>query len=157
MRFQLIASTEIRAYFGIYFAKDFVQDFYRGILMQAKPVSGDAETVRFGECPPIHATIRVVVPADKRTEVMGILKPILEQTRLEPGCVSCRLYRDIADENALLLEQEWGCESDLQRHLRSRRFHTVLLVVEMASEPPEIRFDTVPHSKGIDVIERLRG
>jgi quinol monooxygenase YgiN len=99
----------------------------------------------------------VVVPADKSTEAIGILLPILEQTRLEAGCVSCRLYRDLFDENAILLEHEWACESDLQRHLRSRRFHTVLLVVEMASEPPEIRFDMVPHSKGIDVIERLRG
>ncbi len=125
--------------------------------MQAKPVADDTGAGRSKECPPIHATIRVVVPTDKRAEAIGILQPILEQTRLEAGCVSCRLYRDLADENAILLEQEWSCELDLQRHLRSRRFHTVLLVVEMASEPPEIRFNTVPHAKGIDVIERLRG
>lgn len=125
--------------------------------MQAKPVADDSGAGRSEECPPTHATIRVVVPTDKSTEAIGILLPILEQTRLEPGCVTCRLYRDLSDENAILLEQEWVCESDLQRHLRSRRFHTVLLVVEMASEPPEIRFDMVPRAKGIDVIERLRG
>jgi len=104
----------------------------------------------------IHSTIRMVIPARKRKEALVILHPIIEQTRLEPGCISCRLYQDVADEETLLLEQLWASEEDLQRHLRSQRFHTVLLVIEMASESPEIRFETVSCAKGIDEIEQMR-
>ena len=44
------------------------------------------------------------------------------------------LYQGVKDEQALLLEQRWASGEDLQRHLRSQRFHTILLVVEMACE-----------------------
>ena len=47
-------------------------------------------------------------------------------------------------------------ESDLYRHLRSSKFYTVLLVVEMAVEPPEIRFDVIAHSTGLETIEKTR-
>jgi hypothetical protein len=45
----------------------------------------------------------------------------------------------------------------LRRHLRSETFRNVLLVVEMASEAPEIRFDRVSHSTGIGTIAQARG
>jgi hypothetical protein len=32
----------------------------------------------------------------------------------------------------------------------------VLLVVEMATKPPEIHFDTIAHSSGIETIEKAR-
>jgi quinol monooxygenase YgiN len=104
----------------------------------------------------IHATIRMHIPAQNRHQALAILHPIIEMTSLDPGCISCRLYQGVKDEQALLLEQRWASEEDLQRHLRSQRFHTILLVVEMASEVPEIRFDTVSHSHGIDVVEQVR-
>ena len=104
----------------------------------------------------IHATIRMHIPAQNRQQALAILHPIIEMTSLDPGCISCRLYQGVKDVQALLLEQRWASEEDLQRHLRSRRFHTILLVVEMASEVPEIRFDTVSYSQGVDVVEQVR-
>jgi hypothetical protein len=44
----------------------------------------------------------------------------------------------------------------LQRPLRSATFRNILLVVEMASQTPEIRFDRISHSTGIDTIEQAR-
>jgi quinol monooxygenase YgiN len=104
----------------------------------------------------IQATIRIRIPNPNRKQAIDILHPIIEATKLDPGCISCRLYQGVKDEQTLLLEQRWASEKDLQRHLRSQRFHTILLVVEMASEAPEIRFDTVSHSGGMNLIERVR-
>jgi quinol monooxygenase YgiN len=104
----------------------------------------------------IHASIRIVIPAKKRKEVLIILNSIIEQTKLEEACISCRLYRDVQEDRAFMLEEIWSSEKDLQRHLNSDKFHTVLLVVEMATEPPEIRFDTIAHSSGIETIEKAR-
>jgi quinol monooxygenase YgiN len=98
----------------------------------------------------------MLIPLEKQKEVMEILGSITEQIQFEPGCIICRLYRDIKEDRALMLEEIWSSEKDLQRHLGSDKFHTVLLVVEMASEPPEIRFDMISHSTGIETIEKVR-
>ena len=104
----------------------------------------------------VHATIRLLIPANKRHEAFIIINSVIEQIRLEEGCISCRLYQDLQEEGALMLEEIWLNQSDLERHLRTDTFHTVLLVVEMATEYPEIRFNTIAHTTGMETIQRLR-
>ena len=57
----------------------------------------------------------------------------------------------------LMFHELWADETSFQRHLRSDRFRRVLLVVEMANAPPEIRFDRIAHSTGIDTIADIPG
>lgn len=104
----------------------------------------------------IDVTIRITIPAKKRKEALIILGSLIEQTRLEDGCISCRLYRDVQEDRALMLEQIWASEKDLEGHLRSDKFLAVLLAIEMATEYPEVRFDVVSRSTGIDTIEKVR-
>ena len=105
----------------------------------------------------VHATIRVLLPAKKRKEARVILESLIEQTKLEPGCLGCRLYQDVLEERALMIEALWASEKDHHRHLRSDKFRTVLLVIEMAAAPPEIRFETVLTSTGMETIRNARG
>ena len=51
-------------------------------------------------------------------------------SNLEEACISCRLYRDVQEDRAFMLEEIWSSEKDMQCHLKSDRYHTVLLVVE---------------------------
>ena len=104
----------------------------------------------------VQSIIRMLIPFEKHSEALEILGSTIEQTQFEPGCVSCRLYRDVEDTRAIMLEELWMSEEDLQRHLRSDKYHKVLLVVEMAVEPPEIRFDTIDYSMGMEKIEQAR-
>lgn len=105
----------------------------------------------------VHVAIRMLIPIRKRKEARGILASMIERIRLEEGCLSCRLYQDTMEGNTLLFEQIWADEKSLQKHLRSDEFRTVLLVMEMARELPEIRFDRVTHTTGIKTIEQVRG
>lgn len=104
----------------------------------------------------IHATIRMRIPARKRKEALVILRSMIERIKLEAGCVSCRLYQEIKGGRALMIEEIWANNEGLQRHLRSATFRNILLVVEMASQTPEIRFDRISYSTGIDTIEQAR-
>ena len=117
------------------------------------PLTGED---RPGAISRVHATIRALMPQKNQKEALIILRSIIEQTKLEPGCISCRLYQDALEERALMLEEIWTNEKDLKRHLRSDKFLAVLLVVEMATEFPEVRFDVILHSTGIDTIEKAR-
>jgi quinol monooxygenase YgiN len=89
-------------------------------------------------------------------EVMAVLGPMVERTREERGCSGCELHRDALEENVLAYEEWWETEEDLERHLRSEGYRTLLLVMEMARVPPEVAFETVSHVAGIEKIERAR-
>ncbi|MFY9941302.1 MAG: antibiotic biosynthesis monooxygenase family protein [Desulfobacterales bacterium] len=104
----------------------------------------------------IHATFRMLIPAKKRKEALVILGSMIERIKLEAGCISCRLYQEVKGTRAVMLEEIWASREGLLRHLRSAAFRNILLVVEMASQAPEIRFDRISHSTGIDTIEQAR-
>ena len=104
----------------------------------------------------IHATIRMLISSKKRGEVLGILSSGAERCRFEPGCISYRVYQGVEVEHVVMLEEFWRNEEDLERHLRSDEYRKVLQIVEMALEPPEIRFNTISHSTGVETIEKAR-
>jgi len=104
----------------------------------------------------IHATIRMKMPGQKAKEAMEILRSVAERTRVEPGCISCRIYRDDQEEHAILVEEFWKSQEELERHLRSAEYRNVLLVVEMAHEKPEISFCEFSGSTGVETIEKAR-
>jgi hypothetical protein len=57
---------------------------------------------------------------------------------------------------AILIEELWMSHEELQRHLRLGRYREILLIVEMASETPEIRFDVISQSGGMETIAQAR-
>jgi len=104
----------------------------------------------------VLATLRMTIPAKKVGEALKILRSVAELSRVQLGCLSCRVYRNGLGDNVLLFEQLWSNEADLERHLRSDEYRQVLLVLEMAIKQPEIRFDTISSSAGIEIIEKAR-
>ena len=44
-------------------------------------------------------------------------------------------------------------EKSLVRHIRLRDFRAVLAVVDMSPERPEVRFDRVTRSQGLEFVE----
>jgi quinol monooxygenase YgiN len=105
----------------------------------------------------IIATIRMMIPPQKRGEALRILRSVAELCRDDPGCRSCNIYRDLNDSRVLVLEEVWKSEEDLDLHLRSEEYRNLLLVLEMALNQPEIRFDTISDTTGIETIEKARG
>jgi quinol monooxygenase YgiN len=104
----------------------------------------------------ILATIRMMIPPKKRDDALGILRSLTEQCRDDLGCLSCRIYRDLQEKNVLMFEEIWRSKEDLDLHIRSDDYRNLLLVVEMALKQPEIRFDTISSSTGIETIEKAR-
>ena len=104
----------------------------------------------------VHSTIRMLIPSRKRDEVLGFLNAVVERCKFEQGCISCRLYQGVEVEHLILLDQLWEKEKDLERHLQSDEYHKVLLAVDMALEPPEIRFETISRTTGFETIKKAR-
>ena len=104
----------------------------------------------------IQTTIRMTIPPQKSGEALRIFKSITEQCLAEPGCLSYHIYEDLQEKNVFMLEEVWRSEEDLNLHLRSDEYRNLLLVMEMALKEPEIRFDTILSSTGIETIEKAR-
>jgi len=104
----------------------------------------------------VLATIRMTIYARKFGEALRILRSVAERSKVQPGCLSCQVYRNGQEDNVLMFEQQWSNEADLERYLRSDEYRQVLMVLEMATKRPEIRFDTILSSTGIETIEKAR-
>ncbi len=104
----------------------------------------------------IHSTVRMVLPSDRLTEALGILNPLAERTRAERGCLGCHVYRDAKDRTTVTVTSMWANEAELERHLRSQDYQQLLLVMELSKVPPEVRFDRVLGSTGMETIEEAR-
>ena len=104
----------------------------------------------------IMSTLRIVAPPAKRDEVVRTLNSLLGPTRVQPGCVNCRIYSEIDDKSALILLEEWNSQADLDRHLRSDHYRKVLALMDMSNTQPEIKFNTISDTKGIEAIEAAR-
>jgi quinol monooxygenase YgiN len=105
----------------------------------------------------IHSTVRMTLPGNRLQEAIGILGSLAERTRAERGCLWGQLHLDVLEEDVLILEESWASEADLERHLRSEDYRQLLLIMEMAKVPPEVSFDTIAHSTGIETIQKARG
>jgi quinol monooxygenase YgiN len=105
----------------------------------------------------ILATLRMAIPPQKRIEVLKTIKSMSWETRIQPGCLSSRLYHDVDEESVFMVEEVWSNQDHLDRYLRSEDYRRMLLVMEMADEPPEIKFQTISNQAGLDVVERARG
>ena len=104
----------------------------------------------------LRSTIRMIISPENHRDALEILASVSEQTQFEPGCVYSRLYQDVTDEGVTLLEELWLTFEDLMGHLQSEKYRKILLVIEMAAEPPEIRFDTIAQTSGMETIEQAR-
>lgn len=97
---------------------------------------------------------RIRVDPAHRAKVVRSLSRILGPLRASAGCLNCYLYADIEDENALLVAQEWSDEEDLIEHLRTDNGRVLLSALDCATDPPEVRLDTLADSQGIAFIAR---
>jgi quinol monooxygenase YgiN len=104
----------------------------------------------------IHATIRMKMRGQKVKEALEILRSVAERTRVQPGCISCRVYHDAQEEDVIMVDELWRTKEEHESHLRSDEYRNVLLVVEMAHEKPEISFSEFSDSTGVETIEKAR-
>jgi quinol monooxygenase YgiN len=69
--------------------------------------------------------------------------------------MSYRLYEDAEDTNAFVLLEEWATQKDLDSHIRTDNQRRLLALMDLMSEQPELRFNTVTHTAGLDLIENV--
>jgi quinol monooxygenase YgiN len=96
--------------------------------------------------------MQIVVPDQMRTALLRTLGSILEPTRVAPGCRSARLFSDLDKRKALLLVEEWDSRDQFERNLDMAKLNAIVGAIELSSEAPMVRVDTVEREEGVDTL-----
>jgi len=104
----------------------------------------------------IVGTLRVLPAPHRRAEVLEIFQAIQGPVLAQPGCVACHVYEEPLPAQAVVLVERWECQAALETHLRSETYRRILGAIELSSSPPEVCFDYVSATEGMDLIERSR-
>ena len=89
-------------------------------------------------------------------QLIHTLRFLASPTRLEPGCLRCRVWTEDNDESFVRYEEEWATEEAMRLRVRSEQFTRLLEVLESAPEAPRVQFDFVTESRGLDYVEEVR-
>jgi len=95
----------------------------------------------------------MIVRPERRSDLLETMRGMLEPARVERGCLSHHLYEDVENRNAFVLLEEWATQEDLEKHISTDNQRRLLSLMDLLREQPELRFDTVSHTAGMDLME----
>jgi quinol monooxygenase YgiN len=104
----------------------------------------------------IVGTLRILPKPDRRDEILKVFRSIQGPVLAQPGCAACHIYEEHGPQPAVVLVERWESDAALEAHLRSEAYRRVLAAIELSGGPPEVCFDYVSATEGIDRIERAR-
>ena len=104
----------------------------------------------------IIGTVRIQPSPERHAAVVEVLQSVQGRVRAQPGCAACDIFDEQGSEPAVVLIERWETDEALEEHLRSETYGWVLAAIELAGRQPDIRFERVSASEGIELVERLR-
>ncbi len=103
----------------------------------------------------IIVTLRMTVRPGRRNDLAETIRGMLEPTRVERGCISYCLYEDIENKNTFTLVEEWKTRDDLEKHVRTDNYRRLLDLMDLLSEPYELRFSTESQTAEMELMLKL--
>jgi quinol monooxygenase YgiN len=98
-------------------------------------------------------SMQSVAPDKNRTAILRTLGSLLGPTRAAEGCIQARLYGDLDKRKTLLLAEEWESREQFERNLDTVKVNTIVAAIELSSEPPIVRVDSVERrEEGVDTL-----
>ena len=104
----------------------------------------------------IYVTIDVKLYPGKFEEFTQTLDSLLQEFRLEDGCISY-VYKCIGtNPDQISVEAEWDSWSQLERHFRGALFDIFLWAINILCERPHVEIKNQKRVLGMEAIERAR-
>jgi quinol monooxygenase YgiN len=105
----------------------------------------------------VVATVRIPTDPGSVDDVIATLRSVVGPSLANRTCGECRVLRDASDELFVLYYERWDSFAAFEKHVRSDLYRRVLAAIDMASEPPDVRFECLDQTWGLDLIRDLRG
>jgi quinol monooxygenase YgiN len=102
----------------------------------------------------VRLTVVMQATTRETPKLLEAFRYLMIRTRLDPGCVECSAWTD-ADEHVHYVES-WLDEAHIRRRVASDRFVPLLAILESARQAPQVQFDFVSKSRGLDYVAEVR-
>jgi quinol monooxygenase YgiN len=99
-------------------------------------------------------SLQIIVPDERRTVLLHTLAAMLGPTRAAPGCLEARLYSDLDRRKTLLLVEDWDSREQFEQNLDAAKLNAIVAAIELSSEAPVVRIDTVERRESVRQDER---
>jgi quinol monooxygenase YgiN len=97
-------------------------------------------------------SMQIVAPDENRTAILRTLGSMLGPTRAAAGCMQAHLYVDLNKRKTLFLVEEWESREQFERNLDTAKINTIVAAIELSSEAPVVRVDSVEREEGVDTL-----
>jgi len=87
-------------------------------------------------------------------QLLEAFRYLVVPTRLEPGCLNCSTWTD--PDGVVHYVEEWATEPQIRQRIRSERFVSLLSILETAENPPQVQFEFVSTTRGLDYVAENR-
>ena len=104
----------------------------------------------------IQAIMKITFSPESRPKALELINAIIERIRVSPGCISYGVYQELMGKNSLTILEQWQSKADLDRFICSDEYRSILALMELANQSPEILFYELSKIGGMEVIENLR-
>jgi quinol monooxygenase YgiN len=93
---------------------------------------------------------RVQTDAGKRADLVRIGQEVAAASRLEPGCISYRIYQDTEREDEFVFVEEWESDEALRQHFATSHIAEFMQAITATIvAPPDVKFHTIASSKDL--------
>ena len=99
--------------------------------------------------------LQLKVEPEKRFHILKTVHAIIGPAKAQAGCQLCEFYSNTQNDDELVLLQIWDSQENLEDHIRSEEFRSVLAVMDNAIAPPKISFNTIESVRNFDLVEEL--
>ena len=104
----------------------------------------------------IQAIMKITFSPESHPKALELINAIIERIRVSPGCISYGVYQELMSKNSLTILEEWQSKADLDRFICSDEYRSILALIELATQSPEILFYELQKIGGMEIIEKLR-
>ena len=105
----------------------------------------------------IVSTIRMSLPADKLKEFVQTFNPLLKAIRKQEGCLSCRFYGEVGDEDAFIMIEEWETQRGWDNHVQSKEFAIMLGAMSLSKDSAAaVELKLLTRAVGLESLKAVR-
>lgn len=102
----------------------------------------------------VRLSVTLAGPSRGAQKIVRAFRSLMPELRAESGHLGCSVWSD--PDSTVHYFEEWATEADIERRVRAERFTSLLSVIEAARETPEVRFEFLDKTRGLDYVAEIR-
>ena len=104
----------------------------------------------------VVATIRIQTSPETRKELLQTLQSLSNPIKTESGCRSCRVYRELGNEEGVILIQEWDSKMHWYNHMRSEDFAVMMGAMSLLDESQKVELQLLDPVEGANSVQAVK-